>query len=175
MRPAGETSATFVSWASADSQIFARKRSPVNGGHGNRDESRRTFIEPAIAGAAYDSGPLAIRILVLTPRLPWPPADGGRVAMARLAQPLAGRGVAVEVLSLNPRQHRGTPAGPVPIHAVDIDTSRWLVPALRASTSSVPLIAARFVSREFRDALRATLLRFNPGIVQIESPFLLPY
>jgi glycosyltransferase involved in cell wall biosynthesis len=95
--------------------------------------------------------------------------------MARLTQSLAGSGVEVEVLSLNPRKHRGTPAGPVPIHAVDIDTSRRLVPALRASTSSVPLIAARFVSSEFRDALRATLRRFNPDIVQIESPFLLSY
>lgn len=95
--------------------------------------------------------------------------------MARLTQSLAESGEDVEVLSLNPRKHRGNPVGPVPIHAVDIDTSRRFVPAFRAMTSSTPLIVGRFVSSEFRDALRATLRRFNPDIVQIESPFLLPY
>ena len=30
-----------------------------------------------------------MRILILTPRLPWPPIDGGRIAMARLAEGLA--------------------------------------------------------------------------------------
>lgn len=90
--------------------------------------------------------------------------------MSRLAQSLAACGAEVEILSLNPRKHRGTPQGPLPIQAVDIDTSRKLVTALR-----VPYIVARFVSRAYRDALRMTLRRFQPDVVQIESPFLLPY
>jgi glycosyltransferase involved in cell wall biosynthesis len=116
-----------------------------------------------------------MRILILTPRLPWPPLDGGRVAMSRLAQSLANNGAEVEVLSLNPRKHRGTPQGPVPIRAVDIDTSRVVVPMLRAAFSRVPFIVARFVSREFRRAVDDAVRRFRPDIVQIESPFLLPY
>lgn len=111
-----------------------------------------------------------MRILILAPRLPWPPTDGGRVAMARLAESLARGGADVEILSLNPRKHRGTPTGPLPIRAIDIDTSRAIVPRPR-----VPYVVARFVSNDFRSALRETLRRFDPDVVQIESPFLLPY
>jgi glycosyltransferase involved in cell wall biosynthesis len=113
-----------------------------------------------------------MRILVLTPRLPWPPIDGGRIAMARLAEGLVCAGADVEILSLNPRKHRVPTVAPMPVQTVDIDTSRILAPAF---TKNVPFIVARFVSKEFRDALRATLQRFAPDIVQVESPFLLPY
>src|SRR5438477_1318335 len=92
-----------------------------------------------------------MRILILTPRLPWPPLDGGRVAMSRLAESLAAGGAEVELLSLNPRKHRGTPQGPLPIRAVDIDTSRVVRPAFRALTSDVPYVVARFFSRRFAE------------------------
>ncbi|HEY2092148.1 MAG TPA: glycosyltransferase family 4 protein [Thermoanaerobaculia bacterium] len=116
-----------------------------------------------------------MRILILTPRLPWPALDGGRVAMSRLAQSLANAGAEVDMLSLNPRKHRGTPRGPLPIRAVDIDTSRLVGPLLRSIFSRLPFIVARFVSREFHDAVDETIRRFRPDLVQIESPFLLPY
>jgi glycosyltransferase involved in cell wall biosynthesis len=116
-----------------------------------------------------------MRILILTPRLPWPPIDGGRVAMSRLAASLAECGADVEVLSLNPRKHRGAPHGPLPIRAVDIDTSRVVEPALLAIATKLPFIVARFFSSNFRLAIRESLRRFAPDVVQIESPFLLPY
>src|SRR5258708_5474348 len=90
-----------------------------------------------------------MRILLLTPRLPWPPTDGGRIAMARLATSLAACGADVQILSLNPRKHRAVPEGPLPIQAIDIDTSRFVIPS-----RGVPYVVARFISREFRDALR---------------------
>jgi glycosyltransferase involved in cell wall biosynthesis len=117
-----------------------------------------------------------MRILILTPRLPWPAVDGGRIAMARLAESLAHTGADVEILSLNPRKHHlHVPTAPVPLQAIDIDTSSALLPALRAMTNETPYVVARFVSAKFREALRAALRRFKPDIVQIESPFLLPY
>jgi glycosyltransferase involved in cell wall biosynthesis len=116
-----------------------------------------------------------MRILILTPRLPWPPIDGGRIAMARLAEGLVGAGADVEILSLNPRKHRVEASAPMPLQAVDIDTSRIVAPAFGAISSDVPFIVGRFVSKDFRDALRSTLRRFAPDVVQIESPFLLPY
>ena len=118
-----------------------------------------------------------MRILLLTPRLPWPAIDGGRIAMSRLAQSLVRAGADVEILSLNPRKHRvaEAAASSVPLHAVDIDTSRMLGPALSALAHDTPFVVERFVSGEFREALRMTLRRFEPDIVQIESPFLLPY
>ncbi|HKR65183.1 MAG TPA: glycosyltransferase family 4 protein [Thermoanaerobaculia bacterium] len=116
-----------------------------------------------------------MRILILTPRLPWPPLDGGRVAMSRLAESLARCGAEVEVLSLNPRKHRGVARGPLPVRAIDIDTSRVAGPALRAMTSRMPYVVARFVSRAFADAIDDTMRRFAPDVVQVESPFLIPY
>jgi glycosyltransferase involved in cell wall biosynthesis len=113
-----------------------------------------------------------MRILTLTPRLPWPPIDGGRIAMARLAEGLVRAGADVEILSLNPRKHRVPAVAPIPVQTVDIDTSRIFTPAF---TKDVPFIVARFVSKQFRDALHSALKRFAPDIVQIESPFMLPY
>lgn len=111
-----------------------------------------------------------MRILLLTPRLPWPPIDGGRIAMSRLAQSLANAGAEVEILSLNPRKHHSdVRASPLPLQTVEIDTSRV------AFRRDAPFLVARFVSQDFRDALRTTLQRFQPDVVQIESPFLLPY
>ncbi|HWW60142.1 MAG TPA: hypothetical protein VN181_02135, partial [Thermoanaerobaculia bacterium] len=113
-----------------------------------------------------------MRILILTPRLPWPPLDGGRIAMARLAQSLAHEGADVEILSLNPRKHRASvDATPLPVRAIDIDTSRVGAPALRAMTSDAPYVVARFLSREFFEAVRER----NADIVQLEGPFMLPY
>jgi glycosyltransferase involved in cell wall biosynthesis len=112
-----------------------------------------------------------LRILILTPRVPWPLLDGGRIAMARLAQALAAR-ADVRVLSLNPRKHHASLDDvPLPIEAIDIDTSRVFVPLLRTE----PFIVARFVSRAFNQRLIDTLREFAPDGVQIESPFLLPY
>ncbi|MEA2415483.1 MAG: polysaccharide biosynthesis protein PslH [Thermoanaerobaculia bacterium] len=113
-----------------------------------------------------------MRILILTPRLPWPPIDGGRIAMARLAEGLVRAGAEVEILSLNPRKHRAVAAPLIPTQAIDIDTSRIIGPAF---AKRIPFLVARFVSEEFREALRKTLRRFAPDVVQIESPFLLPY
>jgi glycosyltransferase involved in cell wall biosynthesis len=118
-----------------------------------------------------------MRILLLTPRVPWPAIDGGRIAMSRLAESLGRAGAEVEVLSLNPRKHRAAKpeSAPVPLHAIDLDTSRILGPALRALSHGTPYVVERFLSTPFREALRAALQRFAPDIVQIESPFLLPY
>ena len=117
-----------------------------------------------------------MRILILTPRVPWPATDGGRIAMARLAESLVLAGADVEVLSLNPRKHRvPEPAAPVPLQAVDIDTSKVLAPALGSLKSDTPYVIRRFESAAFREALRLSLETFRPDVVQIESPFLLPY
>ncbi len=114
-----------------------------------------------------------MRILLLTPRPPWPPIDGGRIAMGRLAEGLLHAGADIEIVSLNPRKHRvdGVPA-PLPMQTVDIDTSRIIGPVLSRGT---PFIVSRFFSGAFREAIRAALRRFKPDVVQIESPFLLPY
>lgn len=117
-----------------------------------------------------------MRILILTPRPPWPPIDGGRVAMGRLAEGLVQAGTDVEILSLDPRKHRAAEVrAPVPMQRIDIDTSRVIGPLWKALRGSTPFVVSRFLSNDFREALRVVVHRFKPDIVQIESPFLLPY
>lgn len=93
--------------------------------------------------------------------------------MGRLAVGLLHAGADIEIVSLNPRKHRvdGILA-PLPMQTIDIDTSRIIGPALSIGT---PFIVSRFLSGAFREAIRAALRRFKPDVVQIESPFLLPY
>src|SRR5258706_3764298 len=99
-----------------------------------------------------------MRILLLTPRPPWPPIDGGRIAMGRLAEGLLHAGADVEIVSLSPRKHRAAVArAPVALQAIDIDTSRVVGPALSRET---PFVVGRFVSGKFREAIRAALRRF---------------
>lgn len=101
--------------------------------------------------------------------------DGGRIAMARLGESLAQGGADVRLLSLNPRKHRLEGQHPLPTETVDIDTSRRIGPLLRAATSRMPFIVARYVSSAFKTRLVASLRSMQPDVVQIESPFLLPY
>src|SRR5260221_4908702 len=92
---------------------------------------------------------LTMRILLLAPRIPWPPLDGGRIAMSRLAESLAASGAAVEILSLNPRKNHARADGlPLPLRAVDLDTSRRMGPALASVLRAVPYVVAPFHSRE---------------------------
>src|SRR6266849_8342597 len=106
-----------------------------SGGHG-----RRT---PGVINVALSLRPM--RILILTPRLPWPAIDGGRIAMARLTESLASAGADVEILSLNPRKHRvDVPTAPVPWghpHEACADSTRGSPRPHRrspATRSSVP-------------------------------------
>lgn len=116
-----------------------------------------------------------MRILLITPRLPWPPVDGGRVAMSTLATSLASAGADIRVLSLNPQKHRGTAISPLPLEAFDIDTSRVLAPAARSLSRRLPCVVARFVSPAFERRAVDVLRAFKPDVVQVESPFMLPY
>jgi glycosyltransferase involved in cell wall biosynthesis len=122
-----------------------------------------------------------MRILQLTPRIAWPPTDGGRVVMLQIARALHAQGAAVEVLSLNPRKQRVSvddarrALAPVPLDAVDIDTSAHVAALARAFRLRVPQLVARFYSPAFDAAIRARLAERVFDVVQVESPFLLPY
>ncbi len=119
-----------------------------------------------------------MRILQLTPRLAYPPSDGGRVVMLQIAKAMQRLGAEVRILSLNPKKQLADletarrVLAPIPIDAVDIDTSSVLRSLVRIGT---PMLVARFYSPQFERELRATLAASDVDVVQIESPFLLPY
>lgn len=122
-----------------------------------------------------------MRVLQLCPRMPWPPHDGGRVAMLQITRGLAAAGVDVEVLSLDPAKHHADPEAarralaPVPLDAVAVDTSASLRAALAARRLGVPWLVARFWSPAFAARLDERLRARAVDVVHLESPFLLPY
>lgn len=122
-----------------------------------------------------------MRVLQLCPRMPWPPHDGGRVAMLQITRGLAAAGVEVEVLSLDPAKHGADPAAarralaPVPLEAVAVDTSAYLRAAFAARRLAVPWLVARFWSPDFAARLARRLRERPVDVVHLESPFLLPY
>ena len=117
-----------------------------------------------------------MRILQLTPRLPYPPLDGGRVVMLQLGRALQRLGADVQVLSLNPRKQSADAARmPLPAEAVDIDTSAHVAALFRALRIGAPHVVARFYSPRFAARLRAHLRSRQYDLVLVESPFLLPY
>jgi glycosyltransferase involved in cell wall biosynthesis len=123
-----------------------------------------------------------MRILQLTPRLSYPPSDGGRVVMLQIATVMQRLGADVRILSLNPKkQHADLNAArqalaPIPVDAIDIDTSSFAASVLGSFRRlDPPPLVARFVSTRFKRELRALLQTADVDVVQIESPFLLPY
>jgi glycosyltransferase involved in cell wall biosynthesis len=120
-----------------------------------------------------------MRILQLTPRLSWPAIDGGRVVMLQVARALQRLGAQVHVLSLNPRKQHADLAGaraalaPMKVDAIDVDTSAMA--ALRAVRIGAPPLVARFFTHRFAAPLRELLRSSSFDLVQVESPFLLPY
>jgi glycosyltransferase involved in cell wall biosynthesis len=122
-----------------------------------------------------------MRILQLTPRLSYPATDGGRIVMLQIAMAMQRLGAGVRVLSLNPQKQHADLAtaraalAPIPVEAIDIDTSALLSSAVRSLRIGEPVLVARFYSSRFARRLRDLLHEENVDLVQIESPFLLPY
>jgi len=121
-----------------------------------------------------------MRILQLCPKVPWPPDDGGRVAMRVLALSLLRAGAEVKTLCLNPAKHRvdaaGLPAeaGPLRLEAVDIDTSITPLGALRGLRPGISYNVERFRSAAFERRLVEVLAAEPPDVVLLESLYMVP-
>lgn len=120
--------------------------------------------------------PSAVHILQLCPRVPFPPNDGGAIAVYDVTAGLARAGHRVTVLALNTPKHY-QPAtvldhlGPnVQLITVAVDTRLSPIKALRnLLTSKLPYNIERFVSPAVENRL-AELLRENEfDVVQIEG------
>ncbi len=121
-----------------------------------------------------------MKILLVCPRVPFPPHDGGAIAMHDVAVGLARVGHQVTVLAINtPKHHQANPEvlGPaVRLITVDVDTrvTPWGA-ALGLLNRRLPYNVARFVCPVVSARL-AELLRAEPfDIVQLEGTFVAPY
>ncbi|MDO7876459.1 glycosyltransferase family 4 protein [Hymenobacter sp. ASUV-10] len=123
-----------------------------------------------------------MHILQLCPRVPYPPHDGGAIAMYETVRGLAEAGHRVTVLAANtPKHHQLATAldhlGPnVRLVTVDVDTQLSPLQALRnLLLSHEPYNVARFISPALLAALMALLRENAVDVVQFEGSFVAPY
>jgi glycosyltransferase involved in cell wall biosynthesis len=122
------------------------------------------------------------RILILTNRVPYPPSDGGNLAMKAMIDGYRDSGWDVCLLAMNTSRHYVQPAivrsafPGVRVETVDVNNDVKTIPTvLNYLFGSLPNHAVRFDNAEYRERLNLTLQEFRPEVVQVESVFLSEY
>jgi len=118
-----------------------------------------------------------MKILVLSPKPPWPPHDGGAVATMRCIEGLAASGASVSLLAMWTEKHgqkqnagAGTPAFLEQYQTVSIDTRirpRRMLGNLLFSDEPYDLV--RFRSPQFSEVLRSLIAHEEFKIIQCEG------
>jgi glycosyltransferase involved in cell wall biosynthesis len=128
-----------------------------------------------------------MHILQLCPRVPYPPHDGGALAMYETARGLAEAGHRVTILAANtPKHHQPADAlahlGPqVRLVTVDVDTRLKPQKALLNLVSKgsfgfyLPYNVERFISSRLADKLKQLLLTETFDVLQLEGTFVAWY
>jgi glycosyltransferase involved in cell wall biosynthesis len=123
-----------------------------------------------------------MKILQLCNRVPYPPTDGGSIAMHSLSQSLIQQGADLKIIAMNTSRHRFSIASlpedyktKTKIEAVDIDTGVKPLDALLNLFSSQSYNVIRFDKPAVHQKLRSVLKESIFDIVQFESIFCAPY
>lgn len=122
-----------------------------------------------------------MKILQVCNKVPYPPKDGGCIAMYNLAIGLVGNGHTVDMLAIETPKHRNTNesgdlAPNLTLRSVFVDTSIKVSQAIsNLIFSKIPYNAERFIDEGFRAELVASLKKGNYDIVQLEGLYLAPY
>ncbi len=120
-----------------------------------------------------------MNILQLSPRIPYPPHDGGAIAMYNTTKYLQKAGNNVTVLALNTNKHYQKPESIkdicTAVHAVDINTDIRMFKAMFNLFKSVPYNVERFISKEFSEKLKELLQNQTFDIVHLEGTFVAWY
>lgn len=123
-----------------------------------------------------------MKILQLCHKLPYPPVDGGCIAINNITQGLLSSGHQVKVVAVTTPKHK-TEISSLPadylkntgLETVFIDTTPRVFPALKAFIQRKSYHVSRFVSKEMTKKLIQVLQKENFDIVQLESIFMAPY
>lgn len=123
-----------------------------------------------------------MKVLQLCNKVPFPPKDGGCMAMNNLTQGLIQQGVQVKVLAINTKKHF-TDIEKLPksyrdatnIEAVFIDTDVKVMDALLNLFTSKSYNISRFYSKDFEHKLIELLQADTYDIVQLESLYVSMY
>ncbi len=115
-------------------------------------------------------------------RSPYPPNDGGAIAMYNNAISLAASGADVKILSFNTKKHYVDP-GSIPGWFRDkfnpsfiyLDATVKPIPALINIFSNDSYNISRFDALSFHEALEKLLQLYSFDVIQLESLFMTPY
>ena len=121
-----------------------------------------------------------MKILILSPKVPYPPKDGGAIATLGLARGLAKAGSEITILCLNTKKHYSDVdvipekfSGVMKIIPVYHDTEiRFTKAMYNLVFSAQPYNGTRFISAEFESKLISLLQENDFDIVQIEGPYM---
>ncbi len=123
-----------------------------------------------------------MRILFLCNKSPWPPREGGPMAMNMLIEGMVDLGHEVKVLAVNSYKYHITDAD-IPayyrektgLELIDLDLRIRVIPAFLNLFTHKSYHVERFVSAGFARRLREVLNRDDFDIVQMETLFMSPY
>lgn len=123
-----------------------------------------------------------MKVLQLCNKPPYPPVDGGTMAMNSITQGLLSRGCEVKVLTVETDKHpvrkeRVTDdyCAKTAMESVFVDLSVRPLPALFAMLCGESYHVKRYVNEEFAAKLRTILEGEEFDVVHVESIFLTPY
>ena len=123
-----------------------------------------------------------MRILFLCNKSPWPPKEGGSMAMNMLIEGLTAAGHVVKVLAVNsfkfnireediPRDYREKTR----IELIDVDLAIRPFHAFFSLLTGTSYHVQRFISATFRKHVVAALMAEEFDVVQLETLFMCPY
>lgn len=123
-----------------------------------------------------------MKILFLCNKSPWPPKEGGPMAMNMLIEGLADAGNEVKVLAVNSFKYNISenqiPPGyrqKTSIGLIDLDLRVRPVPAFLNLFTGRSYHVERFISKKFDDRIKEMLSEHEFDIIQLETLFMAPY
>lgn len=122
-----------------------------------------------------------MKILQLCNKVPYPPKDGGTIAMYNLARGLAEEGNSVDILAMETLKHpadndRSGIHPNIKLKHIFVNTTiKFHQLILNLFFDKTPYIAKRFINNEYELELIKLLDANNYDIVQLEGLYLAPY
>ncbi len=112
-----------------------------------------------------------MRILCVATKSPWPPRDGGRLALALTLQGLAEDGHEIRLVAPvhGDDSTQADPAGRIRLHSVALPRLPWPIAATRALVTRRALSIVRHHRTELENAVDDALADFRPDIVHAEQ------
>lgn len=125
---------------------------------------------------------MSLSVLFICNKSPWPPGEGGPIAMNNLITGLVDAGHKVKVLAVNTNKY-SVDAGKIPetyqkrtgIELVYIDLAVKPVPAFLNLFTGKSYHVERFISQDFERKLAEVLEQNTFDVVQIETLYMTPY